>query len=146
VNGRVSKWICRLLRFGFGGLLIFASISKLVHPYEFATVIENYRILGDGLSRWVAVWIPYLELVTGLLLIFGIWLDAASIVNAGLMFSFLILVTQAHVRHLDIQCGCFSVESEGVIGIIKIFENVGYLFGSLLLVWLIFYKRSLKVS
>jgi uncharacterized membrane protein YphA (DoxX/SURF4 family) len=140
-----TQWIFRLLRFGFGGLLIFASLNKILHPYEFAALVENYRVLGMGLSRWVAVWSPYLEFCIGLLLIAGIWLDAASVMTAGLMFVFLVLVIQAYIRHLDIQCGCFSMESTGVIGLVKILENIGYLFGSLLLVWLVFYKRSLKV-
>ena len=137
MNVEWSKWICRFLRFGFGGLLIFASLNKIPHPYEFATLIENYRVLGTGLSRWVAVWSPYLELGIGLLLIAGIWLDAASVVNAGLMAVFLVLVIQAFIRHLDIQCGCFSVESTGVIGFVKVLENVGYLAGSLLLVYFV---------
>jgi uncharacterized membrane protein YphA (DoxX/SURF4 family) len=137
-----SKWICRFLRFGFGGLLIFASLNKIPHPYEFAEIIENYRVLGTGLSRWVAVWSPYLEFCIGLLLIAGVWVDAASVVNAGLMSVFLVLVIQAFVRHLDIQCGCFTVESEGPIGFIKILENVGYFLGSLLLAWLVCCKKS----
>jgi putative oxidoreductase len=144
LNAQWSKWICRLLRFGFGGLLIFASLSKIPHPYEFAAIIENYRVLGTGLSRWIAVWSPYLEFCIGFLLIIGIWLDAVSVLNAGLMSVFLVLVIQAYIRHLDIQCGCFSMESTGVIGVIKILENVGYLAGSFLLVYFVFRKELLS--
>ncbi len=144
MNIEWSKWIFRLLRFGFGGLLIFASLNKIPHPYEFAAIIENYRVLGMGLSRWVAVWSPYLELCIGLLLIAGIWLDAASVVNAGLMSVFLVFVIQAFIRHLDIQCGCFTVESEGPIGFVKILENVGYFLGSILLVYFVYRKKLLS--
>lgn len=137
------KWIFRLLRFGLGGLLIFASLSKILHPYEFAVIVENYRVLGDGLSRWIAVWLPYLELTVGLLLVLGIWLDAVSVIYAALMFVFLVLVTQAYVRHLDIHCGCFSVENTGPIGWVKILENVVYCCGSLLLVYFVYRKKPL---
>jgi putative oxidoreductase len=137
------KWIFELLRFGLGGLLIFASLGKISHPYEFAVIIENYRVLGDGLSRWIAVWLPYLELGVGLLLVIGIWLDAASVINAGLLFIFLVLVTQAYIRHLDIDCGCFSIEHSEPIGLIKILENVGYFCGSLLFVYFVYRKKSL---
>ena len=138
-----TQWIFRLLRFGFGGLLIFASLNKIPHPYEFAALVENYRVLGMGLSRWIAVWLPYLEFCIGLLLIAGIWLDTASVVTAGLMFVFLVLVIQAYIRHLDIQCGCFSMESTGVIGLVKILENVGFFAGSLLLVYFVRRKERL---
>jgi putative oxidoreductase len=141
MNVKWLKWICWFLRFGFGGLLIFASLNKISHPYEFAGIIENYRVLGSGLSRWIAVWSPCLEFCIGLLLISGIWLDAASVVNAGLMGVFLVLVTQAFIRRLDIQCGCFTIESEGPIGFVKILENIGYLAGSLLLVYFVLRKK-----
>lgn len=146
MNGSWSQWIFRLLRFGFGGILVYAALNKIPHPYEFASIIENYRVFGEGLSRWIAVWIPYLELIVGLLLIIGIWLDAASLINAGLMFIFLVLVTQAYIRHLDIDCGCFSVEKSEPIESIKILENIGYLCGSLLLLnWIHRGKVLLKI-
>ena len=143
MNTTWTKWIFRLLRFGLGGLLVFASLGKISHPYEFAVIVENYRILGGGLYSWIAIWIPYLELIVGLLLMIGIWLDATSIINAGLMFIFLILVTQAYIRRLDIYCGCFTVEKSGPIGLIKVLENIGYFCGSLLLVYFIYRKKPL---
>gem|GEM_PF-5228971 len=35
-----------LLRFGFGLLLLIASIDKMMHPFEFAQAVENYRVVG----------------------------------------------------------------------------------------------------
>ena len=131
------KWqnvVYYLLRFGFGILLIYSSLHKIRFPFEFAEAIENYRILGEGLSRWAAIWIPYLEVLTGLLLILGIWIDSAVIVNASLMLIFLILVSQAYFRNLDIQCGCFAFDEASKIKLIKLFENLFFLCSSLWLV------------
>lgn len=111
------------LRIIFGGILITASIDKIQHPYPFAEIVENYRILGGDISRWIAVWIPYLEAFTGCLLILGIWLETTVVMNALLMCLFWILVTQAYIRGLDIRCGCFFVEGESKIGLLKILEN-----------------------
>jgi len=132
-----QKWLIMMLRLGFGMFLIIASIDKIRHPYPFADVVENYRVLGEGLSRWVAVWVPYLEAIVGALLILGIWLDEAVLMNCSLMGIFLILVTQAYLRGLDIRCGCFFVEGESTIGLMKIVENALFVcFSVVLLVFL----------
>ena len=78
MTNRWRKWVVLALRLGFGALLIAASVDKMIHPFGFAQAVENYRVIGEELSRWVAVWLPYLEFLTGLFLILGIWTDAAG--------------------------------------------------------------------
>jgi hypothetical protein len=63
----LPEWLIIILRIVFGVILIAASIDKLIHPLQFARDVENYRLLGTLLSRWVAIWLPYLELTTGML-------------------------------------------------------------------------------
>jgi uncharacterized membrane protein YphA (DoxX/SURF4 family) len=115
-----------MLRLAFGILLLIASFDKIRHPYAFAEAVENYLVVGQDLSRWVAVWLPYVEALVGLGLILGIWLDAVSAMNALLMIIFLILVSQAYARGLDIRCGCFFVDGEAKIGLLKVLENLIY--------------------
>ncbi|MBN2031126.1 DoxX family membrane protein [bacterium] len=133
------------LRFGFGILLIFSSWHKIRSPFEFAEAIENYRILGEGLSRWVAVWVPYLEILTGFLLILGIWIDAAVLINALFMLVFLILVGQAYFRNLDIQCGCYAFDEDSRIRLTKLLENLFLLCSGMGLIRLTFHKE-IKVT
>lgn len=127
-------WIWRLLRIGFGCLLILASTDKIRHPLDFALAVENYRVLGEEASRWVAIFIPCLEALTGMFLIAGFWPDASAWINALLMMVFLVLVIQAYARKLDIHCGCFFVQGESRIGPLKILENSLYAVFSALLV------------
>jgi uncharacterized membrane protein YphA (DoxX/SURF4 family) len=131
-------WTVRLLRFGFGILFIYASIDKVIHPADFAVMVENYRVVGEDLSNWVAIFIPFLEIITGILLILGIWTDAVSVITLGLMTIFLILVSQAYFRGLDISCGCFDAEEGHVIGLLKLLTNLFYTIMSLVLVYLVF--------
>lgn len=127
-----------LLRIGFGLLLCYAAIDKIRHPLQFANNVENYRVFNTDLSLWAAAFIPYLEVITGLLLITGIWIDAASMINMLFMCMFFILVTQAYARGLDIHCGCFSTGEEGEsIGLFKIITNLFYMIMSILLFILI---------
>ncbi len=123
-----------LLRLGFGALMIIASLDKIANPFAFAEAVENYRIIGQDLSHWTAVWLPFLELMTGLLLISGIWLKAAVGINALLMSAFFIFVFQAWARGLDIHCGCFDLGGEGKIGVLKILENTAMAAGAWYLV------------
>ncbi len=137
-----QKVLYYVLRFGFGILLIFSSWHKIRSPFEFAEAVQNYRIFGEGLSRWAAVWVPYLEILTGLLLISGIWIDAAVLMNAFFMLVFLILVAQAYFRNLDIQCGCYAFDEESKIKLTKLLENFFLLCSSIGLVRLSFLKEK----
>ena len=138
----LRRWSTLLLRLGFAFLLGYASIDKILHPYLFAQDVMHYRVLGEGLSYLVAVWIPYLELFTALCLVSGIWLDAAVSINAILMPMFLVLVLQAFFRRLDIHCGCFTVNGESVIGPVKIIENFVFAALSLVLARLHFKNKN----
>lgn len=113
----------RLLAMGFGFLLVFSSFDKITHPLVFAGMVENYQVIGKSLSLWVAVWLPATEMLLGLMLILGFWPSASLLFNAGLMTGFLALVTQAYLRGLDIECGCYGAEGS-TIGPFKILQNL----------------------
>jgi uncharacterized membrane protein YphA (DoxX/SURF4 family) len=112
MNRRLSGIVILVLRLGFGALLIAASMGKGSHPLDFQQSVDNYRVFGPWLSTWAAVFVPALEMLTGLCLVSGLWIDAAAPINAALMSAFLALVLQAFFRHLNIYCGCFSLKGE----------------------------------
>lgn len=128
-----QKWFFILLRLTFGGLLIAACIDKIQYPLEFAQAVENYRIFGPRFARWVALWLPWLELFVGVFLILNIWFDAAAVLNLVMMAIFFFAVTQAYARGLDINCGCFSAEGGAKIDMTKLFYNLLLLVGSVIL-------------
>lgn len=97
-------------------------------------MVQNYQVIGKDLSLWTAVFVPYLEAVTGILLIAGFWLEASAWINMMLMLVFLILVGQAYFRGLDINCGCFAVEEAEKIGWFKLSTNILYAVFSIILV------------
>ena len=140
-SATVKKWFLVALRLTFGILLLVACVDKILHPLEFAQAVENYRIFGEKFARWVAIWLPYLELAVGVLLILGIWYDAATILNFLMMAVFFIAVTQAYVRGLDINCGCFSADGGTKIDLAKLAYNLLLLIGGIILM-----QGSLKKS
>jgi len=109
----LSSWqllfICRLI---LGGIFVYASIDKIAHPFEFAKIIYNFRLLPDELIYIAALIMPWLELITGLLLVSGIFQRAAAFILSILLAVFIVALTINLIRGVDISCGCFSTSSE----------------------------------
>jgi len=101
------------LRMLVAGIFLYASYDKILHPADFAAIIKDYRILPDILVNPAAIVLPWLELILGLLLAAGKWLEGALfLVNALLLVFWTALVVNAF-RGIDVGCGCFSTAREG---------------------------------
>jgi len=101
-----------LLRVALGAVFIVASLDKIQNPEAFATTIANYRLLPYTVINGMAIVLPWLEVVTGILLILGVWIKASTIIVWGLLFAFSIAISQALARGLDISCGCFTTNPD----------------------------------
>lgn len=101
-----------------GGVFIYASLDKILHPAAFAEAVFNYQILPSQLINLMALILPWLELVLGMLLLFGIWESGAVLGVNLLMVVFLSALIFNAARGLNISCGCFSTEttSSGLSG------------------------------
>ena len=99
-----------LFRVALGAVFIVASLDKLQNPEAFANAIANYRLLPYTLINGIAIVLPWIEAVTGTLLVLGIWIRAGTAIVGALLFVFSIAIAQALVRGLDISCGCFTTD------------------------------------
>ena len=70
--------------------------------------MEGYRVVTGDLAVWVALALPWLELVAGFGLLIPQIRRGSALVIALLLFAFIILHASAWARGLDISCGCFS--------------------------------------
>ena len=123
----VIALLCRVI---LGIVLIYASIDKIVHPAEFAKAIGNYNVLPFGLENLLGIVLPVLELLVGTCLVLGIMIDGAAIIAGCMMVVFIIALSQALFRGIDINCGCFKVTVENgghQVGIRRIIEDFIYL-------------------
>ena len=94
---------------GYGAFFVYASFDKMANPDAFLKIIHNYRILPVQLENPLAILLPWMELITGLMLITGKWEKASLLLYNISMVIFVIALSQALIRGLDISCGCFSV-------------------------------------
>jgi uncharacterized membrane protein YphA (DoxX/SURF4 family) len=96
------------LRVALGLVFILASIDKIQNPDEFAKAIANYRLLPYEFIHGIAIVLPWIEVVTGSLLLLGIWTRANALLTSAMLLVFIFAIGQALWRHLDISCGCFT--------------------------------------
>ena len=135
-----SQRLSFVFRWVLGLIFIYASIDKIVHISAFSEAIRNYKLFPDVLINLLAIWVPWLELMTGLLLIAGIWIKGNALILTIMSSMFGIITSIAIFRGLDISCGCFSLtDDQKSIQWTHIVQNTGLLFMSL---QVLFYDRG----
>ncbi|MFO7749757.1 MAG: MauE/DoxX family redox-associated membrane protein [Desulfobacteraceae bacterium] len=143
----ITKGAYHLMRLLLGGVFIYASYDKILHPEAFAEAVYNYQILPDGLVNLTALMLPWLELLLGLFLIAGIWLPGVTLISTVLLGVFISALVFNQVRGLDIHCGCFSTDtSEGPAGTLTIMRDLFFLCVSIFLVWCVFLIRPRRCN
>jgi cobalt-zinc-cadmium efflux system protein len=95
-------------RLVLGGVFIYASFDKILHPAAFAESVFNYQLLPAQLINLMSLILPWLELILGVLLLSGIWQSGAVLGVNILMIIFLGALIINTARGLNISCGCFS--------------------------------------
>ena len=98
------------LRLLLGALFVYASLDKIASPLAFAKVIYQWQVVGPVPSNLVAVTLPWVELMAGLLLVAGVWRREAALVIAVLLVVFIVAAASVMARGIDVEnCGCVSV-------------------------------------
>ena len=135
-----------LARFILGAVFIYASLDKIADPIAFSTNIDNYHITPIAINNLAALIIPWVELIIGLSLITGVFLDGASILTMALLVFFIFIITQAYMRGISLHCGCFKTAVDPGLGDLKqemlwrIFED--FLF--LVLAIIVYFRHAFR--
>lgn len=106
-----------LCRLAVGGVFIFASLDKFQHPGAFAQAIHNYRLVPYALLHPMAYLLPALELTAGIFLVLGLWRRGAALLSGLMTVVFMVAITSALLRGLDISCGCFHTDGGHGVGL-----------------------------
>jgi len=108
-----NEWLGLLFRLVLGGVFVYASLDKIIHPEGFAHAVYNYRLIPAVLVNLFALFLPWLELFCGMALILGMRVDGAALIIGGLLAVFIVAVSINLIRGVDIACGCFTSAPEG---------------------------------
>jgi len=129
-----NKYLVIAVRVVLGALFMYASFDKMANPEAFANIIDNYHLLPYQLVNPLAIFLPWLEFITGLLLIIDKWVKGSLLIYSALLVIFIIALSQALIRGLDISCGCFSVNPSSTSEVwLRIVADIVMLFFSVML-------------
>jgi hypothetical protein len=101
------------VQIALGAVFVASAIPKLADPPAFAHMVYNYRLLPGTLVNALALVMPWIELLVGILLVVGAWRREAALVAAVLLVVFLGAIGWNLARGHAIDCGCFDVRSAG---------------------------------
>ena len=108
----VKSFVWRILDFIIAAIFIYAGVLKALDPVQFAHDIDHYKILPWTIGAGLAFYLPWLEILSGLALIFRLFYRGALSILTALVVVFLVATIAAKARGLDITCGCFGHASQ----------------------------------
>jgi putative oxidoreductase len=97
-----------LIRVALGALFVFAGASKAYDPGAFAIEIQRYQVVPWLLGGVTSVYLPWLEMLAGVLLLLKRFERGALLVITLLLLVFTLALASAMFRGLSIDCGCFG--------------------------------------
>jgi putative oxidoreductase len=105
---RYHPYLALPMRIYLAAVFLAACYHKLLEPGSFALDIATYQILPLSLINFMAIVLPWIELVAGVMLLLGFRTRAAALLMSGMMFMFTVAISIAVAKGLDMSCGCFA--------------------------------------
>jgi putative oxidoreductase len=123
-RSRVVNFIRALVRIALGGLFIFAGATKAYDPGAFAIEIQRYNLIPWFPGALAAVYLPWLEILVGALLVVKRFERGALLLITCLLLVFTFALASATFRGLGIDCGCFGKAFAATGTIFPLVRNV----------------------
>jgi uncharacterized membrane protein YphA (DoxX/SURF4 family) len=102
----VLAWACRV---ALSGVFIYAGYTKVQAELQFAAAIAAYQLVPDQFLLPVATYLPWLEIVLGILLLTSLKTRWVAGFAAGLLAFFIVILTITYLRGIEANCGCFGI-------------------------------------
>ena len=110
-----NRWVIRTVRFSVGAIFIYAGVLKIQQPLDFSDSIAAFQLLPDYLINLCALALPPFEIIIGILMAIGWKCRFAAFATLVCSVLFTLILGQALVRGLEVDCGCFGSEEPSVL-------------------------------
>ena len=117
VGGKSFNWrlvIGRALAVLAGAVFLYAGFLKMRDPLQFANDVSNYHIVPWPVGVRLAFYLPWLEILCGLALIFQRAFAGALAITGALIFIFIGATIWAKIQGINVACGCFGSASSNL--------------------------------
>jgi uncharacterized membrane protein YphA (DoxX/SURF4 family) len=103
-----AGWVGLVARLVVGGVWVVAGLLKLPDPPASVRAVRAYQLLPEAVVPLVGHALPVLEVLVGLCLLAGLVTRLAAVLSALMMVAFVVGISAAWARGLQIECGCFG--------------------------------------
>jgi putative oxidoreductase len=134
-----NKYLLFAVRAFLGCVFVVAAVDKVAAPEAFAASIAAYKLIPYALVNIIALVVPWLEMLCGVLLLAGVYQRGSAAILSALLAVFMAAMVSALLRELKIDCGCFGKEHATPVSWLKVLEDAGLL---VLAVYLWFVPRA----
>lgn len=107
-------WLDLAARLILGATFIYAAYPKIMAPAEFAKLIYGYDLFPPVTINFIAIVIPFIELITGTTIIIGIYTRSSALIINLMLVLFILIISINLIRGHEFDCGCFSVQSDRI--------------------------------
>jgi len=143
----LQPWFGLIARLILGGVLFAAGFLKINKPDISQMAVRSYEMLPVSIANLLGLILPPVEMALGALLVLGVLTRVVAALGGFTMFIFIIAITQAWARGLNIDCGCFggggTVAAEDTRYLQEILRDLGLVFLAAYLVRYPFTKFSI---
>jgi uncharacterized membrane protein YphA (DoxX/SURF4 family) len=105
---RLASGLGVLARLVVGGVWVVAGGLKLRDPVGSVIAVRAYRLLPESVVPVVGHALPVVEILVGVCLLVGLLVRGSAALSALLLVAFIVGISSAWARGLQIDCGCFG--------------------------------------
>jgi uncharacterized membrane protein YphA (DoxX/SURF4 family) len=103
-----QPWIGLFARLILGGVLFIAGYLKVSAPDKSQMAVRAYEMLPISVANALGLILPFAEVAIGSLLVLGALTKLMAALGGFTMIIFIVAISQAWARGLNIDCGCFG--------------------------------------
>jgi putative oxidoreductase len=103
-----------VIRILMGGIFLLAGLAKIADPVRFMFTLREFDLFPKVVVSFLAVYLPWLELLLGLSLVLGLLYRTSALMLAVLNFLFMLAIISVISRGIVVDCGCFGLFADAL--------------------------------